>query len=493
LHELKFPATSLSPGMHQLVAFGGKGYGWAKKKKKKHKHRDDVMFAEQDDMEDEDDDHDAEEEEDDESHNSGDVEPHGRRLKRKKWRKEVQMLGDTWAFDPESRLWEEVQLPWGAAGNSPVARWKPSSTVIQNHTGIALFGGCKSTNVAGVMNDFWVFRPGAASPAEGAWKSVQSTNTPQARRGHVAASLGRRFVVYGGKGYNPETGFAHCLTDTWILENPNWDGEAAANVWRRGADFPSGCRWGGTGTPLKGPDGSEYLAVFGGRNLNPNFTEHTVASGAYIYYNELWLYDPIADIWNLQRPEGPLPHPRDHHGASMVHGDLYVFGGRISEKRKADAVRNDLWSYSLWTGRWVEHHSIAGAVPSARYMPGVSSVHYNGKDAVAVFAGENLPGSTKRTTLNDVWVYEPDVSTWTLLSESDCSRVKLSDLATPSPGVPAPTSGVASFVTYLACLGIAALVLGLSWKVVMTRCRPAAARVSLSTEAESTSNYECMG
>lgn len=67
-----------------------------------------------------------------------------------------------------------------------------------------------------------------------------------------------------------------------------------------------------------------------------------------------------------------------------------------------------LWrsGYSLETMRWTQHLP-EGAAPSARFMPGVSDIVYKGKPHLAVFAGETLPGSTKRTTLNDLWVFEP--------------------------------------------------------------------------------------
>ncbi|CAE7825982.1 unnamed protein product, partial [Symbiodinium necroappetens] len=63
-----------------------------------------------------------------------------------------------------------------------------------------------------------------------------------------------------------------------------------------------------------------------------------------------------------------------------------------------------------------------GTAPSARFMPGVSDILYQGKQHLAVFAGETLPGSTKRTTLNDLWVFEPSSAVWTELFAPTCGE-----------------------------------------------------------------------
>jgi len=490
LHFQLFPTADSVTGSGRLIAFGGKGYAWEKHKKKRRgeEELEEEPAVEGDEVE--------EEEEDDDGVALGS--PARRLKKKKKWRKKVQMFGDTWSFDLDSRSWEEVQLPWDlfdAWGNSPAPRWKPSSAALQNSSGIVLFGGCKTTNVAGVMNDLWVFSPESCCPAHGRWRNVQTWNTPRPRRGHVAVAFEHRLIVYGGKGYDVEAvhgGHSECLTDLWVLENVQWHGKAEM-AWTRGPDFPSGCRWGGTGSKIKGPSGREYLALFGGRNLNPNFVEHTASESAYTYYNELWLYDPEMKQWFQRKPSGPLPHPRDHHGACMVDGDLYIFGGRISEKRTADAVVGDTWSYSLATDRWTQHRSVDGVGPGARYMPGVSRVTWKGADALAVFAGETLPGSTKKTTLNDVWVFETgrgtSTPTWTKLFEADCSRAKLDEAAPPT----SPSTQLTLAAEAATCLLAGAMIVGLGWKVLTSKCRPSAARCRRLAEPDCVSGYEYMG
>ena len=42
---------------------------------------------------------------------------------------------------------------------------------------------------------------------------------------------------------------------------------------------------------------------------------------------------------------GPRPPARDHHGAATLQGQLYIYGGRCSERREKDSVLADVWSF----------------------------------------------------------------------------------------------------------------------------------------------------
>lgn len=349
--------------------------------------------------------------------------------------RKVTMLGDTWTFDVNSDTFRKV------LGDAPKPRWKPSSTVTVDRSHMVLFGGCKTTDISGVMNDLWVFTP--AEKDGGSWARVYTANPPSKRRGHIAVANSTHLIVLGGKGYD---GKAQVLTDMWAIPlasigigdavkpkpahgmalDITFGGKATANKgamepsqWTQLTSFPGGKRWGATGELVKGAHGKEMLAVFGGRNLNSGGGFHSVDANAYTYYNELWLYDFEADKWETANPTGPAPHPRDHHGATELEGELYIFGGRVSEQRASKSVLNDLWSYSLQSGSWTLHEAHGGVAPNPRYMPGVSSTVWKGRNTIAVFGGETLPGSTKTTSLNDMWLY--DGKSWHEASPVECS------------------------------------------------------------------------
>ncbi|CAE8626813.1 unnamed protein product [Polarella glacialis] len=243
------------------------------------------------------------------------------------------------------------------------------------------------------------------------------------------------------------------MRDLWSLPLASISGGSSSiPTWTQGASFPSGCRWGGTGDLMVAPTGEQYLGMFGGRHLAKGAEEHNKKEkkqkrekrertktkkrrknrkkAAYTYYNDLWLYEFAEDRWFQADSTGEKPPAHDHHGAATLSGQLFVHGGWQSENRKAEAVLADIWSYSMETRSWTQHIP-AGKSPSARFMPGVAAVRYHGVETMAVFAGETLPGSTKHTTLNDVWVFDPAEASWTELFPRTCDLIP-TDLLGPS-------------------------------------------------------------
>mmetsp|Transcript_40242 Transcript_40242/g.93582 ORF Transcript_40242/g.93582 Transcript_40242/m.93582 type:complete len:256 (-) Transcript_40242:80-847(-) len=233
---------------------------------------------------------------------------------------------------------------------------------------------------------------------------------------------------------------------------------SAAGSWTRGPSFPGPCRWGATGSRLQ-LEGGDVLALFGGRRK-----EH---GDVYTYYNELWAFHNTCSSsssssaistsrWQLRRPAGPLPQPRDHHGAAVLGSELYIYGGRVGAGREGADVIGDVWSYSSHVDVWTQHRPSFG--PGPRYMPGVTTVSWRDNDSLAVFAGEQLPGSTKLTTLNDVWIFD---GAWTQLAASDCERGE---------------RGWLGAALTLGGLAAAAGIVFVAWKALSAHCRPAVAR-----------------
>eukprot|EP00929_Paragymnodinium_shiwhaense_P028644 TRINITY_DN16569_c0_g2_i3.p1 TRINITY_DN16569_c0_g2~~TRINITY_DN16569_c0_g2_i3.p1 ORF type:complete len:604 (-),score=146.65 TRINITY_DN16569_c0_g2_i3:112-1923(-) len=352
--------------------------------------------------------------------------------------KDLAFLQDTWVFDLVRGGWSVQDEP-----TIPPGRWKHETTTINANGAMVLFGGCDSTNASGVLADMWML------DAESGWKIVAEPPKltfaewnrtgakaawPRPRRGHIVVANDTHLVVFAGKTYvpcptpgcNPDV----VLNDLWALPlealKPN---SSVPLRWTQGASLPAPARWGSTGVVLTRADGSKIMAVFGGRNKNPWAAWHSTAADAYVYHNELWFYDFAKDKWELQQPEGPVPHKRDHHGAARVGGELIVYAGRIHEAKDASAVIGDVWAYSLETGRWRElglegdsqMDQAAFFRPEPRYMPAVAEVIWRGEEGIAVFGGETLPGSTKRTTLNDLWIYVPRRGAgWQKIDKSNC-------------------------------------------------------------------------
>lgn len=369
LFALRVPVPNSTAGEEheELMAFGGKGWAW---------------------------------------------ELRNRRHKRNDVKRGVEMLGDTWIFNATSREWREISSHAG-----PEHRWKAGTTGVFGDHKLAMFGGCSETATKFVMDDLWVFEP-----ESGSWRLVETINPPDKRRGHVLVANDTHIVVFGGKTWRAGNA-DRCLRDVWALPKSALLQGGEPAVWTRGAEFPASCRWGGTGTLLVAPDGRLLLGMFGGRFLTPGIEMHSDANGAYTYFSDLWLYDFAADAWSLAPAKGKLPQPRDHHGATTLNGDLYVYGGRTTEQRVEHAAVGDVWSYSMRAREWTLRSMDRG--PEPRFMPGVATLHLGGEEVLAIFAGESLPGSTKRTTMNDLWVFSPSSGEWTELSKSNCERTPL--------------------------------------------------------------------
>lgn len=375
---------------------------------------------------------------------------HGKhRTKLKKLGPHPAILGDTWAFNVSQEKWIKID-----ALDHPSARWKPASTTIDDHTAIVMFGGCKSTKVQGVMNDLWLLTPMQNSDDRdefAKWTEVTTVNPPAPRRGHVMVANATHLIVVGGKTHSKHHALSwaehqgtQILTDLWSLPLDHVrqfipmnaalakpiqgvEGASSAGQWVQGANFAGSPRWGATGTLLHRADGTIRLALFGGRYLNDPKAFHTTLRGAYTYYNDLWLYDPVADSWSLGHPGGATgaPPARDHHGATTIHGDLFIFGGRMAEERTRSALLNDVWSWSLATGQWTQHVAAAAARPLPRFMPGVSTVKRGDVSVLAVLGGQTFPGSTENASMNDLWVFhvggrDGQGGYWTQLRESNC-------------------------------------------------------------------------
>lgn len=462
-HEVELVASApycrKSPEVHQLhwpdredadklVIFGGKGFEWqfthdghGRKAREvldsRPSNREDVIHRMIDD---------------------GYIEPH------------VSFFGDIWAFDSKTGRWTQI----GLAGPSPVARWKPSTTTADGGRTMILFGGCQGTEVTGILNDLWTFTVLPGEPLRALWTQVFTANPPPKRRGHITATNKTHLIIVGGKSYTEDTGTV-VLADVWATPLATLGlGDAfspASGVWTRGQDFPGTPRWGATGEIVKKSNGDEVLLTFGGRRYDEEATADSGES-VYVYYGELWMYDLKANSWSLLQPKGAAPHKRDHHGATVIKGDYYVFGGRVSPTRDADSDLNDLWSFSLRTMTWTRHEPARQSpMPAPRFMPGFTATMWEGEEVPTVFGGESLPGSTKTASRNDVWVFVPArhgghewKQLWDNKCEPDSVEVREAAEETFLDAVEAPGTWYPAAAAAVAILAVGAVASTSSWR-----------------------------
>jgi N-acetylneuraminic acid mutarotase len=280
-------------------------------------------------------------------------------------------LGDTWAYDPTANAWTELK----PSGTLPYTREAQSMASDPTSGRLIMFGGRGGGTSS---NDTWAYDPTANT-----WTELKPSGTlPPARSGHSMAydPTRGRLILFGGN-----AGTAPLINDTWAYD-------LTANTWTE-------LKPSGTLPPARSGHSMVYdpssgrLIMFGG-------------SGDAALLNDTWAYDPTANTWNELKPSGTLPPAR--FGQSMTYDPvthhLIVFGGLEG----SGTPLNDTWAYDPTANSWDELEP-SGTLPPAR------SAHSMTYDPVThrliVFGG--LEGSG--TPLNDTWAYDPTANSWTEL------------------------------------------------------------------------------
>jgi hypothetical protein len=185
---------------------------------------------------------------------------------------------------------------------------------------------------------------------------------------------GTKGILFGGQGtsgvYYNDLWWYYPATDTWINNTPTAISPSARNglsmVW----------------------DGSNVI-MFGGFN-----------STSY-YLNDLWWYNPAANIWSQQIAINTPGSPVSRYGHTMVWDSnrVIMFGGYNADT----GALNDLWWYYPVTNTWIQQSPIGGP-PAGR--SGHKMVWDGSK--VIMFGGQG-----SGACLNDLWWYYPTTNTWT--------------------------------------------------------------------------------
>jgi len=119
------------------------------------------------------------------------------------------------------------------------------------------------------------------------------------------------------------------------------------------------------------------------------------------------VYDIRQDRWLPQiKVEKSLP-PRVAHAATVVGDELYLFGGRTTDKVEL----NDFWKFNLQTCEWTEISTLdCENVPAARSYHGMVAIGTK----IYVFGGCGKGGRR-----NDLWAFDTIAGTWCELSSEN--------------------------------------------------------------------------
>eukprot|EP01053_Blabericola_migrator_P001200 Blabericola_migrator_1__1199@NODE_1307_length_4844_cov_159_193427_g879_i0_p1_GENE_NODE_1307_length_4844_cov_159_193427_g879_i0NODE_1307_length_4844_cov_159_193427_g879_i0_p1_ORF_typecomplete_len1105_score186_19Kelch_3/PF13415_6/1_2Kelch_3/PF13415_6/6_1e10Kelch_3/PF13415_6/4e09Kelch_3/PF13415_6/4_6e07Kelch_3/PF13415_6/1_4e10Kelch_3/PF13415_6/5_4e05Kelch_4/PF13418_6/6_9e09Kelch_4/PF13418_6/1_6e08Kelch_4/PF13418_6/1_5e08Kelch_4/PF13418_6/1_4e07Kelch_4/PF13418_6/9_4e05Kelch_6/PF13964_6/1_3e08Kelch_6 len=188
-------------------------------------------------------------------------------------------------------------------GDTPPSRTQHATCAVEG--GLYVFGGEVPVREAKqdvqLLNDMYHF-----NISSGQWNQIKPTQgqKPDKRKGHTMVVAGTSLILFGGIatiGQASGRKSARGNRSSIINENsPTADGDDDAAV---GSDL--------------------------------------------IYYNDLWFFDTVSQVWSEIKVEGDKPPARAHHSAVMTdQNELLIFGGFGCHED------SDVWVFSIRTMSW---------------------------------------------------------------------------------------------------------------------------------------------
>ncbi len=277
-------------------------------------------------------------------------------------------LADLWSYRPSTETWMPLVGPSVAlVGHTAV--WDESSAQMLVYGG---FGGGNNNVASGL----WSYRPSTKQ-----WSQLAPVGpSPRTRAYHAAVwdPNGGQMLVFGGIGGSFES-----FNDVWSYQpSTNAWTELSPNVLFSFGLVPEGRFY---HSAVWDPTNAQML-VFAG------------ASPQYGLLDDLWSYDPGADVWTELEPPGFIPPARLSQGAvwDPVRSRMLVFAGGCG-----GCYLDDFWSYDPAENAWSRVPVSGNAKPGAR--GGHSAVWESTHGEMLVFGG---------SVLNDVWTFQPTTNAW---------------------------------------------------------------------------------
>jgi hypothetical protein len=307
-------------------------------------------------------------------------------------------LNDLWMYDPTTGLWtwESGSSTGGdsgsygtkgvaAAGNTPPSRHS-GVTWVDSSGHLWLFGGFNDTNLAGCLNDLWMY-----DIATNEWTWVGGPAV-----GNDPGSVGMQGVAAAGNLPSSRVG-AMAWTDS------------AGHFWLYGGNIPGG----------------------GGLTAS-----------------DLWMYDPTSALWTwvngstaatadvtavfgTQGVAAAGNTPGSRQGAATWadnSGHLWLFGGSVYDSSEQLGVFADLWSYDPASNQWTwvggangqnatginggQGIAASGNTPGGRTEAGFWTDH-SGRFWLFGGSGYGADSAAGGGWLSDLWMFNPTTQQWT--------------------------------------------------------------------------------
>ncbi|PGH31615.1 hypothetical protein GX50_05606 [[Emmonsia] crescens] len=176
-------------------------------------------------------------------------------------------------------------------------------------------------------------------------RAVPPGPRPAGRYGHTLNILGSKIYIFGGQVdgffFNDLVAF-----DLNALQNPSNKWEFLIRNSHDGGPPPGKIPPARTNHTIVSFNDKLYL--FGGTN-------------GLQWFNDVWCFDPRANLWTQLEYVGFVPAAREGHAAAIINDVMYIFSGRTEE----GADLSDLAAFRITTKRWYSFQNM-GPSPSPR-------------------------------------------------------------------------------------------------------------------------------
>lgn len=353
-----------------------------------------------------------------------------------------------------------------AADNVPGARAAAASWT-DNSGALWIFGGYGNGASTGYLSDLWKYEPlkglwtwmggPATTNTAGVYgtQGVADPNNSPGGRNYSASWIDASGVVwiFGGTGYSSSAAATSFLNDLWKYDpaSGNWTWVSGSNLGDANGVY------GVKGTPAASNvpgaregathwvDATGALWLFGGYGHDSAGTLLNELNDLWKFYLGQWTWvngDSTVGSAGVYGTKGNAA-PGNHPGARRwsvswqdSSGKLWLFGGDGYDSAGMFGALNDLWRYdpaiNQWT--WVNGENTVGSlgvygtkgVANASNMPGARDEAVGWRDNAGflwLYGGNGLGSAGARSSLNDLWKYDPGTTQWTWVSGSTMTDV----------------------------------------------------------------------
>lgn len=327
-----------------------------------------------------------------------------------------ELTGETWLYDVECGRFEPVE-----ATNGPGVRTRAAAALDTTRDRMLLFGGRTRDGNSGpytVLGDLWSLDLETLQ-----WGQVETRGDGPSGRANTVAlydDVRDALWVFGGNNSTDGAAFAP-LRDTWVLslEDGTWREVSRDGLKPSARLFHGGAIDAGRG----------FLFVYAGG-------DERAFTGPFL--DDLWGLDIEAEQWvQLHDGSGSAPFKRIWPSLVLDRADnrLVLFGGHRDDTL---GNTNDMWAYDLAERSWQtlvppEVPRQANGFcdfPADFTDPNLEAPERRSAQLVVHDAAQRLAyvfgGKTDCGSVDDVWVYDLQASSWTELVEArageSCAR-----------------------------------------------------------------------